>query len=391
MSSVSLRGMTWNHSRALPPLVAASQRFEELRAGTSILWEKRSLDDFGHAGIAELSHSYDLLIIDHPMLGDAHRNNVLMELQPWLLPAETLANLEADALGQCLASYRYENCLYALPVDAAAPAASFRADLLERRGYQVPANWQDLVDLARQGLVRMPGFPADLFLNLMGMCVSRGSPVAMGGHLFNHDIATRSLEEMQELASFMPETIYAMNPIAVYETMASTDDFAYCPFAYTYSNYSRPGFAANPLLFANPVSLQDGNPMRTVLGGTGIAVSSGCANAKVATEFCAFVAGRDCQTHLYGVCGGQPASGSAWRNPLLNQISNDFFERTLGTIEVAYVRPRYAGYIALQHSAGIPISEYLQRKTTAAHVLERLDTLYRESLPRLMSKQEMSR
>jgi multiple sugar transport system substrate-binding protein len=304
---------------------------------------------------------------------------------------ETLADLEADALGQCLASYRFEKCLYALPVDAAAPAASFRADLLKRRGYQVPANWQQLIDLARHGLVRMPGFPADLFLNLMGMCVSRGSPVAMGDHLFNHDIAIRNLEEVQELASFMPETIYAMNPIAVYETMASTDDFAYCPFAYTYSNYSRPGFAANPLLFANPVSLQDGSPMRTVLGGTGIAVSAGCTNAKVAIEFCTFVTGRDCQTHLYGVCGGQPASSSAWHDPLLNRISNDFFKCTLESVQAAHVRPRYAGYIALQHSAGIPISEYLLRKTTSAHVLERLDTLYRESLPGLTSRQETTR
>ena len=123
-----------------------------------------------------MSRSYDLLIIDHPMLGDAHRNNAFMELQPWLLPAETLANLEADALGQCLASYRYENCLYALPVDAAAPAASFRADLLERHGLRFPLTGKISWTLRAQGLVRMPGFPADLFLNLMGMCVSGAAP-----------------------------------------------------------------------------------------------------------------------------------------------------------------------------------------------------------------------
>jgi multiple sugar transport system substrate-binding protein len=390
MSRLTLHGIAWNHSRAFPPLVAASQRFEELHPGTYILWEKRSLDDFGHAGLAELSRSYDLLVIDHPMLGDAHHNNLLLDLQP-RLTAAALAELESDALGPCLTSYRYDNHLYALPIDAAAPAASFRPDLLERRGYQTPANWQQLVELARHGLVRMPGFPADLFLNLMGMCVSRGSPVAMNDHLFDHDIAKRSLEEMQELASFMPETIYAMNPIAVYETMASTDDFAYCPFAYTYSNYSRPGFAANSLLFANPVSLQDGTLMRTVLGGTGIAVSTNCRNAKEATEFCTFVARRDCQTHLYGVCGGQPASSSAWHDLLLNQASNDFFKRTLASIEAAYVRPRYEGYIALQGSAGIHVSEYLRRETTAALALERLDSLYRQSQSKLMRERETIR
>jgi multiple sugar transport system substrate-binding protein len=390
MSDCTLRGITWNHSRALPPLVAASQRYEELHPETRILWEKRSLDDFGHAGLAELSHTYDLLIVDHPMLGDAHCNNVLLDLQP-RLPSQALADLESDALGLCLASYRYEDCLYALPVDAAAPAASFRADLLERAHRQVPATWGQLIELARHGLVRMPGFPADIFLNLMAMCVSRGSPVDAGDRLFDHDIAMRSLEEMRELASFMPETIYAMNPIAIYEAMASTDDFAYCPFAYTYSNYSRDGFAPNTLLFTNPVPLPGGVPLRTVLGGTGIAVSAQCAHAKVAIDFCLFVAGSHCQSHLYGVCGGQPASQSAWHNPLLNQISNNFFENTLASVRAAYQRPRYPGYIALQGPAGVPIVEYLRRQTTAVHALQRLEDLYQQSLPKLRSGAEMIR
>ena len=382
MSDRCLRGITWNHSRALPPLVAASQRFEELHPGIRVLWEKRSLDDFGHADLAGLSSSYDLLIIDHPMLGEVHHQGTLIDLEP-RLTSQALKELEVDALGPCLASYRYGNCLYALPVDAAAPAASYRADLLERNGHQVPSTWKQLIDLAQRGLVRMPGFPADLFLNLMGMCVSRGSPVAEDDRLFDHDITLRCLEEMRELASCMPEAIYTMNPIAIYEAMASTDEFAYCPFAYTYSNYSRPDFASNPLLFATPVSLPDGTPMRTVLGGTGIAISANCAHTKTALDFCLFVAERHRQSHLYGVCGGQPASSSAWHDPLLNLVSHDFFKRTLASIQNAYVRPRYPGYVALQRAAGIPIIEYLHHEITAVHVQQRLDSLYRESLPGL--------
>ena len=388
MSAFCLRGITWNHSRALPPLVAASQRFEELHPRIRISWEKRSLDEFGHAGLAALSRSYDLLIVDHPMLGDAHGNRTLIDLQPQL-PSEALADLESDVLGQCLASYHYENCLYALPVDAAAPAASFRPDLLERNGRQVPADWEQVVELARHGLVRMPGFSADVFLNFMGMCVSRGSSVARGEQLFDHPIATRCLEEMRELASFMHETIYAMNPIAVYEAMASGNEFAYCPFAYTYSNYSRPGFAANVLHYANSVPLPGGTPMRTVLGGTGIAISSNCANIQAALDFCIFVAGRHCQSHLYGMCGGQPASKLAWHDPLLNGVSNNFFERTFASIQNAYVRPRYAGYVALQRSAGALIVEYLRYDVTAARTLQGLDNLYRHSLLELVNESEI--
>jgi multiple sugar transport system substrate-binding protein len=377
--SLCLRGVTWSHSRALPPLVAAAQRFEELHPPVRILWEKRSLDEFGHADLASLSRSYDLLIVDHPMLGDVRRDDALIDLRP-LLPPEALAPIEADALGPCLESYRYEGGLYALPVDASAPAASFRPDLLARHDRQVPTNWGELIDLSQRGLVRMPGFPPDLFLNFMGMCVSRGSTVACGERLFDPAIASRCLEEMQELASFMPETIYCMNPISLYEAMASGDEFAYCPFAYTYSNYSRPGFAANALLFSNPVSLRDGVSSRTVLGGTGIGISAECTYVDVAIDFCLFAAGRDCQTHLYGVCGGQPASRTAWRDPLLNQVSNSFFERTVASIETAYVRPRYPGYIALQRAGGEAVAAFLKHEITAAEALERLDNLYRSSL-----------
>ena len=378
MSGLCLRGMTWSHSRALPPLVAAAQRFEELHPQIRIVWETRSLDEFGHASLAELARTYDLVIVDHPMLGEAHRNGTLADLRSRLLPAE-LAEVEADALGECLASYHYEGCLYALPVDAATPAASYRSDLLDRNNLQLPETWDQIIELARRGLVRMPGFPADLFLNFMGMCLSRGSSVAGGDQLYDNSIAMRCLEELRELASYMPNSIYELNPIGLYEAMSAGNEFAYCPFAYTYSNYSRPGFAANTLAFTNSVQLEDGTPLRTVLGGTGIAISAACAQKEEATAFCLFVAGRKCQSHLYGICGGQPASRSAWHSPLLNQISGNFFERTLSSIEAAYVRPRYPGYIALQRAGGCPIAAFLQRKITGSQALHRIEDTYLSS------------
>jgi multiple sugar transport system substrate-binding protein len=378
MTQKDLRGMAWNHSRALPPLVAASQRFEELHPGTRVVWEKRSLDEFGHSDLNALADVYDLLIVDHPMMGDVRASGVLCDFVP-LIPAAELEEMESDALGGCLESYRYEGRLYALPIDAAAPAASFRPDLLDRDKTDVPASWDAMLDLARRGQVRMPGFAADLFLNLMGMCVSRGSGVANGDHLFEPGIAARCLEELGELASFMPDSIYSMNPIALYEAMASTDEFAYCPFAYSYSNYSRSGFAPHTLLFAAPPALRDRTPLHTVLGGTGIAVSARCREQEEAIAFASFVAGRSCQVGIYGMCGGQPASKAAWHDELLNRISNHFFDRTVAGIETAYMRPRYAGYTAFQGKAGVPIREHLGGAITTAQALQKLDDMYRRS------------
>lgn len=380
MKQVLLRGITWNHSRALPPLVATAQRFEELNPGVRIQWEKRSLHEFGHADLATLAHHFDLLVIDHPMAGDAEAANLLTDLLP-LLSAEEIKDLQDDSVGPSFLSYLYHGKLYALPIDAAAPAASFRPDLFARNNIKKPELWNDVLTLARSGLVRMPAFSADLFLNFMGLCVSRGSTVAANPeHLIDYEIGALCLEQFHELAALMPEEIYRMNPIAIYEQMASGDSFAYCPFAYTYSNYSRNGFGAKQVRFSNPVALEKDLPMRTVLGGTGIAISTKCNEQALALRYSMFVASRSCQSTLYGICGGQPARRSAWHDPLLNQITDDFFLRTAISIETAYVRPRYKGYVNLQERAGELIAEYCKHHGNTGSTLEEIDTLYRSSL-----------
>jgi len=380
MKEIVLRGIAWNHSRALPPLVATAQRFEELHPGVRIEWEKRTLHQFGHADIGALADNFDLLVIDHPMAGDAEATGAVSDLLP-LLSSEDLKDLREDAIGPSFLSYMYRGSLYALPIDAAAPAASSRPDLLDRYGLKEPALWSDVLTMARSGLIRMPAFSADLFLNFLGLCVSRCGAVAESPEeLVDHEIGARCLEQLYELAALMPEEIYRMNPIALYEQMSSKDDIAYCPFAYSYSNYSRDGFAARHIRFSDPVALEADLPMRTVVGGTGIAISKNCREVSVALEYGLFVAGRICQRTLYGIGGGQPARRSAWHDPLLNQISDDFFSRTADSMERGWVRPRYRGYVALQERAGEVLAEYCRNGGNVRQVLAQIDALYRSGL-----------
>jgi multiple sugar transport system substrate-binding protein len=378
MTGLHLKGIAWNHSRAFPPLVATAQRYEELNPGVRITWEKRTLHEFGHANLAQLADRYDLLVIDHPMMGEAAA--ALVDLYNCLEPGG-IQHLRRSYVGQSFECYLYHGGLFALPIDAAAPAASFRPDLIDLAGVKVPATWTDLLDLARLGRVGMPGFPADLFLNWMALCVSRDGRCANGpDHLFPSEIALASLEDLKVLASFMPASIYDCNPITLYEEMATGDSFAYSPFAYTYSNYSRRGFAANLLRFAAPVGLSDGPPMRTVLGGTGIAVSRKCASVKEAVSYSLFVADPLVQRDLYGPTGGQPSARLAWDDPLLDQSSNGFFSATRSSIESAYVRPRYRGYIPLQERAGVYVARYLQGQIGAHAALNAINERYRDSL-----------
>jgi len=380
MRRFQLTGITWNHSRAFPPLVATAQRFEELNPDIQIYWEKRSLHDFGHAGLSSLAQSYDLLVIDHPMMGAVANKESLLNLSA-LLTSEEWRDIAEDSAGLSAESYLYEGKLYALPIDAAAPAASMRTDLLAAAGYSEPTDWSDVLTLARDGVVRMPGFPADLFLNFMGICISHGSSVVAGNDvLFERSIALQALEELRELARLMPAEIYEWNLITLYQRMTSTDEFAYCPFAYTYSNYSRAGFSPKPICFADPVLLPGGVPMRTVLGGTGLGISKSCATTEIALRYSLYLSGRTCQSTLYGVCGGQPARRSARMSEELNRLTDGFFYRTLSSVERAYVRPRYAGYVQLQEAAGMPMATYLKEGGNAGSVLDQIDAIYRASI-----------
>ena len=47
--SISLKGITWSHSRGFTSIVAVSQRFSELHPDVEITWEKRSLQEFADA------------------------------------------------------------------------------------------------------------------------------------------------------------------------------------------------------------------------------------------------------------------------------------------------------------------------------------------------------
>src|SRR5437899_85245 len=71
--SGGLTGITWNHTRGYIPLVATTQRFEDLTGGVEIRWQKRSLNDFGDVPLEKVSEDFDLLVIDHPHLGPSFR------------------------------------------------------------------------------------------------------------------------------------------------------------------------------------------------------------------------------------------------------------------------------------------------------------------------------
>lgn len=377
---VHLTGIAWDHSRALPPLVAAAQRYEETHPGTRIHWQKRTLDEFGHAPIEELAQKYDLIVIDHPWAGYCFEKRLVLDLAQ-AAPAAALAELRQNAIGPTFESYVYQNKLLALPIDAATPAPSWRPDLLERAGIQPPQTWNEAVALSNRGLAVIPGFDADLFLHFLMLLNALGAgPCADPDALASREIMRQAVGMLRELTGPMPREIFELNPILVAERMTTTDDFAWNAFGYTYNNYARPGFAPMPLRFGNLFSLLAGGPrLRSVLGGTGIAISANCKQIALALDHALFLANGAAQKGIYVHAGGQPFHVAAWNDKLVNELCGGFFSGTRLSQSEAIVRPRYSGYVPLQTEGGRALREYLRDGRGLDATLDNLDALYRLS------------
>ncbi|HEY2328289.1 MAG TPA: ABC transporter substrate-binding protein [Verrucomicrobiae bacterium] len=380
---IQLAGIAWDHSRALPPLVATAQRYEETHRGIRIHWQKRTLDEFGHAPIDVLAQKFDLIVIDHPWSGFCFEKNLVLDLAQ-VAPAAALAELKQNSIGPAFDSYVYQKRLLALPIDAATPAPSWRPDLLERANVKPPQTWSEAIALSQRKLAVIPGFNADLFLHFVMLVKALGAePCADAEKIAPREIMRRATEMLLELTAPMPREIFEMNPIMVAERMTATDDFAWNAFAYTYNNYARPNFAAKPLRFGNLISLEAGGPrLRSVLGGTGIAISANCKNVATALDYALFVANGNTQKGIYVHAGGQPSHVAAWDDQFADELCGGFFSGTRVTQEEAFIRPRYSGYVTLQTDGGNVLQEHLRDGRSLDETLERLDALYRESRAR---------
>jgi multiple sugar transport system substrate-binding protein len=385
MPGIILQGITWGHSRGITPLLAASQRYSELYPGVEIKWKKRTLQEFADFPVEKLVNDYDLLIIDHPWVGLAAATECVLPLNEYL-PLTYLDDQLNNSVGHSHLSYNYNNKQWALAIDAATPAASYRKDLFEKNNTSIPQTWESVKLLAKTGKVAVPAIPIDLLMNFYTFCIAHGKePFLNEEEVIDKETGMLAIETMKELYSLVDKRMFTCNPIAVAELMSSTDDYWYCPFAYCYSNYSRKGFSKKLLHYTDTVSFND-NKFRTTIGGTGLAVSAFSKHKETAIDFAAMVVSGEWQRTIYVQHGGQPGHRSAWTDEEANRLTNDFFKNVLPVMDNGYMRPRYNGYLHFQDHAGIPLQNGLMGSNDALTTLNEMNAIYRKSL---VSKQSI--
>lgn len=373
--SVVLKGMTWNHPRGYDPMVACSQSWQE-KTGVEIRWEKRSLQDFEAFPVETLARNYDLIVIDHPHVGQITGENCLLPLDVPGREAERQA-LSAASVGPSYRSYEWNERQWAFPIDAATQVQAWRPDRTDR-----PQTWGDMLALARRGGVLLPLRPPHSLMSFYTLCGNLGRPCrsAAKGDLVDAETGATAVELLQEISAVIDPACFGMDPIAVLEAMAVEASPVTCaPLIYGYVSYSIAGFRPALVRFGDFPTVDAAGPVGSALGGTGIAVSAFSRAPGEAIDFAYWVASGGVQRGVYAASGGQPGHGDAWQDDKVNAAAHDFYRATRATLEGAWLRPRHDGYMTFQQAGSDRLNDGLRGRERPRLVVEELNRLFHAS------------
>jgi multiple sugar transport system substrate-binding protein len=372
---IRLRGMTWQHRRAVDPLAATLPAFRARRPDVDVVWEARPLHGFEFAPVAELARRYDLIVLDHPFAGEIASSGCLLPLD------DLLAGQDDAFVGPSLASYRYAGQIWALPIDAACQVAAYRPDLLAALGEPVPQTWEAALELgaraARSGLKLAVAFAGvHGLMTFFTLCANLGRPCATEPDrpLVDPETAGQALEAMRRLLPFCPPEALAWNSIALHEAMVAQDDLVYCPAVYGYATYAEADLR-RPLRFADLPGLGRPQPRGSTIGGTGLGIAAATRHPEAARAYAAFLAEPETQ-RAFALHHGQPARVEAWHDEAIDRRFGGGFSATRASIEQAWTRPRYPGYLRFQAKAGALIEAHLRGEVSERALVGALHDLH---------------
>ncbi|MGE0211578.1 MAG: ABC transporter substrate-binding protein [Parvibaculaceae bacterium] len=369
MAQIRLKGMTWDHRRAVEPLIGTLSAFRQAHPDIDVSWEARPLSGFEFTPVRELADRYDLIVLDHPFAGDIAEGRYLLPLDE-IAPPETAQAF----VGPSLETYRYGDSLWALPIDAATQVAVSRPDLLKAMG-SVPGTWAETLALGhaarRKGLSLAIGLKGvHSLMTFFSLMANLGTPCAVEPDmpLFERDDARTALSLIKDLLALCPAEALDWNSIALHDQMVGRDDLVFCPAVYCYATYAEAD-QRRPLRF-HEFPGPNGFKGATI-GGTGLAVSAACRTPEAAFAYARFLA--EAPTQLaFAHHHGQPARVEAWDDKAVNTRFGNCYRDTRATQDGSWVRPRYKGYLTFQEEAGDLIEAHLRGEVDEGELLDDL-------------------
>ena len=379
--TVTLRGLAWDHRRCWGPLDASVAPYAAAHAGVSIRWDRRSLYEFGEGRLEDVLRDYDLVVFDHPFVGDIASGRLMVPFDDHLDATEK-ARFAADSVGASWRSYQADGKQWALPIDAAAQVASYRPDLFPAYADALPTDHAAVLALGERlradgKWLGLPHVPTDAMCLVLTLAAGAGDAIGAGGRFLSGEAVERIIADLRAMVALAHPDSRKWNPIRCYDHMIAHDDVVYVPYAFGYVNYASRG--ETPRLAFGDIPARDARG--SLLGGAGIGVSAFSAHQAAAIDYARSLCSAEYQRGDYVRFGGQPGSLAAWRDSAVNRLSNGFFADTLETLANSYLRPTYPGFISFfrgsTEAAFAAITGTLSARDFAGH----LDRLYAETLP----------
>ncbi len=315
-----------------------------------------------------LARAYDLLVIDHPHIPHAAAHGLLVPLDDHDRGDEADL-LAGQAVGPSHGTYAHDGHQFGLAIDAAAQVAVHRPDLLP----SPPTTWAEVFELAGSGRVLWPAKPVDAISSFLTLAANRSVPIGRDAFI-ERDAGLEILDHLHRLAGLVDPACLDENPIQVAERLATSDRWSYSPLAFGYTNYSRPGFREHRLAYID-MPAGPGGMSGSCLGGAGIAVSAYSAHVDEAVGHALWLASAEVQRGVYYASGGQPANTAAWDDDALDRDSLGFFRNTRSTLDGAWVRPRFDGWLGVQDEVGVLINRALRGSLADGACLDAADAV----------------
>lgn len=367
-----VHGLTWDHPRGTDALRAAADQ-ARAKGLIDIQWDAQSLEGFEAHPIEDLAERYDLIVLDHPHLGDAYAGDCLQSLNP--IFADQLPTWREVSVGPSFDSYTYKGEQWALPLDTATHVMIRGGDVLHQ-----PSTAEELIGLTTEIRVVPCLAGPHAALMFMALCAGLGRPCDTGKKTtFFADPTTgvEAIQFMAELSKNMSDTEWGMNPIAIHEAVAA-EEIDLCPWVYGYAPYGRSG--AGQVLFSDVVRFASGARLGSVLGGTGLAISKRISVTPALKNHIEWLMSLEVQTGLIPQNSGQPSSEIAWQDAGVNGAVGGFYTNTRATTEAAWVRPRWPGYTRFQGEMSEILRDGLRGGTAASAILSRCEALHQATL-----------
>ncbi|NOX74057.1 MAG: carbohydrate ABC transporter substrate-binding protein [Alphaproteobacteria bacterium] len=372
--TISAIGLTWDHPRGYNALAAASSMALDSSGNQFLRWEKQPLEGFESARIGQLAARFDLLVLDHPHIGEAVALECLTPLEE-IFSAAQLANWSFHTIGAAMQSYHWGGKQWALPLDVATQVMARRSDIVN----EAPDNWEDVLRLSETGCVALSIAGVHAILNVYALAASLGAP--LGGQVLIDDQSfSEALQMLKRLHDNIPPGSGLLNPIALYDHMIANDDIALVPLIYGYVNYADVRLAHGGLVFSDAPLVAGGAVRGSVLGGTGLAFSTRSPRSRELIDHIAWLMSAKAQECFIPGHDGQPSRRSVYGNNKINAAYGNFYANTLLTCQSALIRPRYDGYVRFQTGAARTVRGFLSGAGSLEQTIDTIRADWRASL-----------